>query len=65
MADRVTLTKTCYMKLDGQWQIVLSGSVIDVDKASDLKGVCAPVAESAGNLGTGNSHKPVRNMRYG
>ena len=47
MPDRITLTKPTYMQLEGQWQIVESGSVLDVLDGAKFAGSSSPVAEPA------------------
>ncbi len=59
--QRLQLTQDVYMPLDGQWQIVLSGSIFDVQTPHNLSaGHVTNVAESP-NIVT----KPtsVRNIR--
>lgn len=47
MPDRITLTKLTYMQLEGQWQLVESGSVLDVLDGAKFAGSSSPVAEPA------------------
>ncbi len=63
MAARIQLTTTCHMDLDGQPQIVLPASVIDVTDATKFMGVATVLAnETAGPLGPRNSPVSVRNV---
>lgn len=67
MVDRITVNVPTYMNLDGQWQIVLPGSVIDVPTA----GAFSPSThtrvrnETAGSLASHGGPTPVRNIRTG
>lgn len=64
MVDRITLKQECYMQLDGQWQIVLPGSVIDVASASAFHDSHKQTVQT--NTGTLASHgkpTPVSNIR--
>lgn len=64
MPDRVQLTQTCYMQLDGQWQLVYPGTVIDMPSAPhpSQATVLSP-AEPAGSLASHGKPTPVRNVR--
>lgn len=62
MAARIQLTTTVYMDLDGQPQIVLPGSVVDVADASRFSATATVLAEIAGALGPRNSPSSVRNV---
>jgi len=66
MVDRVQLNVPVYMKLDGLWQIVLTGTVIDVPAAGSFSGphvtVLSP-SETAGALGSHGGPTTVRNKR--
>ena len=61
MADRIQLTAVHYMDLDGQGQIVLPGSVIDVLTIAAFPSAIK-IAETAGSLGPRNSPSSVRNV---
>lgn len=63
MVDRIQITVPTYMHLDGQPQIVLPGTVIDVPTASAFRGSSIPVAETAGALASHGKPTPVRNVR--
>ena len=64
MADRITLTNDVYMKLDGQWGIVLSGTVIDVPTAGNYSPPHYTLsATPAGTLGSHGGPTPVSNVR--
>lgn len=66
MVDRVQLLTTCYMPLDGQWQIVYPGTVCDVPSqiafAPTMITVLSPT-EPAGTLGSHGKATAVRNVR--
>ncbi len=63
MADRIQLNVTHYMPLDGQDQIVLPGSVVDVPSAGIYPVASATkLAETAGSLGPRNTPSSVRNV---
>jgi hypothetical protein len=63
MTDRIQLTRPVYMPLQGQWQIVDIGSVIDVASAGKFSSAHITVlAETAGPL-VNSQHTPVRNIR--
>ena len=68
MTDRITITvPMCYMPLDGQWQIVLSGTVIDVPSAIPYAGACTLLspAEAPGKVASHGKPTPVRGVRTG
>lgn len=60
MADRITLTDTVYMNLDGQWRIVYGGSTIDVPDHRAFSNKIL-LTEAAGTLTRGAVS--VRNVR--
>lgn len=66
VTQRYQLSTSCYMPLDGQWQIVYSGTVFD---APDTTGVHPSTAtklspaEPAGALGSHGKPTSVRNVR--
>lgn len=66
MVDRIQLLHDVYMKVDGQWAIVLSGSVIDVPDKAVFAGkhvsVLSP-GEPAGALAPHGGPTPVRSLR--
>ena len=62
MVDRVQLNVECYMPLDGQWQIVLAGTVFDCPTASTF-GSATKLTESAGTLASHGKPTPVRSVR--
>ena len=63
MTDRIQLKDHVYMPLQGQWQIVLTGSVIDVPTAGAFSSAhYTKLSEAAGTL-VNNTHTPVRNVR--
>ena len=62
MAARIQLTTTVVMNLDGQPQVVLPASVIDVADASIFAKTATVLAETAGTLGPNNSPASVRNV---
>ncbi len=53
MVDRITLAREHYVQLDGQWQIVLPGSVIDVPSASKFASTHQGTGANATLIGTG------------
>lgn len=57
MVDRITLTKTTYMEVDGQPQIVLSGSVIDVPSSTAFEKT-AVVEKNTGTLNLPKQNRP-------
>jgi hypothetical protein len=62
MVDRIQLTALTFMPLDGQWQLVKSGTVIDVPDAAVYRGastILSP-AEPAGTLKSHGKPTPVR-----
>jgi len=67
MVDRIQINVPTYMQLDGQWQIVLPGTVCDVPSAASFTGgTAAPatvVNETAGALASHGKPTPVRNVR--
>jgi len=66
MVDRVQLTQTCYMQLDGQWQLVYPGAVMDVATAAAFNPAHVTVlspGEAAGALASHGKPTPVRNIR--
>lgn len=51
--NRVQINKPTYMEVDGQWQIVLPGSVIDLPATVNVSPVCTtPVIAAATTPGT-------------
>ncbi len=63
MTDRIRLEVTHYIMLDGQPQLVLPASVIDVPSAGIYPAASATkLAETAGSLGPNNSPVSVRNV---
>lgn len=61
MTQRVKLTTDVHMNLDGQPQIVLSGSVIDVPSTVNLSSAHIQVlTEQAGNVTLCSSVRGVR-----
>jgi hypothetical protein len=64
MADRITLNVPVYMKLDGQSQIVLGGSTIDVaSSAVFASNQISNVIPGGGNLSNGVHNWGVSNVR--
>ncbi len=66
MTQRYTLTKTCYMPLDGQWQICYPGTTFDAPDAFPVHTSTATKlspSESAGTLSTRAPPTSVRNVR--
>jgi hypothetical protein len=66
MVDRIQITKECYMELDGQGQIVLPGSIVDVPSADAFSGATIQrlsPAEAAGVLASHGKPTRVRNIR--
>ena len=65
MVDRIQLSVAHYMKLDGQWTIVESGTVIDVPDAAAFQGTAKVLSpgEAAGTLTIANTPTPVRSVR--
>lgn len=64
MVDRITLSKPVYMELDGQWQIVYGGSVIDVPDATKFEKI-ATVEKGTGTLTLPTKARPHANVRRG
>jgi hypothetical protein len=64
-ALRVQIDRPTYLQLDGQWQVVLPGSVIDLPTGLTLSPSCilASFVESPGNLASHGKPTPVRNIR--
>lgn len=62
---RICINKSTYMKVDGQWQIVLSGSVIDLDASTVITGdsLLPGFSETAGTLAAHGTNTTVRNLR--
>jgi hypothetical protein len=56
MVDRIQLVKDVYMKIDNQWQIVLSGTVIDVPSSLAYSGPQITVLSPAQPSGVLASH---------
>lgn len=64
MVDRITITTPTHMPLDGQWQVVLPGSVIDVPDAGAYSTKnTVPVRGGGGTLASHGKPTPVRNIR--
>lgn len=63
MPDRITLTSDTYMQLDGQWQVVLRGSVIDVPSHAPFQAVATKETEGASPLASHGKPTGVRNLR--
>lgn len=64
MVDRITLATDVYMKVDGQWQVVLRGSQLDVPSAAAFKNVhIDAVTPNTGTLLNGVHATPVANFR--
>ena len=66
MVDRIQLKDTVYMQLDGLWQLVYSGSVVDVPSALAFSAAHASIlspTEAAGSLAAHGKPTPVRNVR--
>jgi hypothetical protein len=63
MADRIVINVPTYMVLDGQWQIVYPGSVVDVPSAASFTAVSTVIADAAGTLRSHGKPTPVRNVR--
>ena len=63
MPDRITLTGTHFMQLDGQWQLVHGGSVVDVRDGAAFAKSSTPVAEAAGTVTNSMRALSVRNVR--
>lgn len=63
MAARIQLNTVHYMPLDGQPQIVLPGSVVDVADPGIFANTATVLAtETAGALGPRNTPSSVRNV---
>lgn len=64
MPDRITLNKTTYMPVEGQWQVVLSGSVMDVPDHTAYKGSADLTTKDVGTtlVKSGHANK-VSNFR--
>ena len=63
MAARIQLTTTVYMDLDGQPQLVLPGSIVDVADATKFSATATLLTnETAGALGPRNSPSSVRSV---
>ncbi len=62
MAARIQLNVQHFLELDGQWQIVNPGSVIDVADSNVFRGSSTLIAETAGSLGPRNTPSSVRNV---
>jgi hypothetical protein len=64
MVDRVTFNVATFMKVQGQWVIVLPGSVIDVDAASNYAASSlSAVVPGTGTLLNGTHNNPFANYR--
>jgi len=65
-AQRVQISVPHFMQLDGQWQVVMPGSVVDMPTAGPVAPTTATVlAETPGNLAPHGKPTPVRNIRTG
>ena len=66
MVDRIRLEVPIYMPIDGQWDIVLPGTVLDVASATAFATghvtILSP-SEPAGTLASHGKPTPVRNVR--
>lgn len=62
MPDRIQITSPTYMRVDGQWDIVLGGSVIDVPSADNFKNH-TKLTETPGAIPSGHGATSVRNLR--
>ena len=64
MAERIQINVAeIYMNLDGQWQTVQGGSVVDVESASKYAGLVTKLTEVAGPLGPKGSAASVRGVK--
>ena len=62
--SRIQINVPTYMSVDGQWQIVLPGSVIDLNAKTNIStSCCVPLAESPGTLAPHGGSTSVRNLR--
>ncbi len=63
--QRVKITVPTYMPVDGQWQIVYPGSVVDLPADVKLTGnsIDQTFVESPGTLAPHGKATPVRNFR--
>jgi hypothetical protein len=63
MVDRIQIVvPQAVLDLDGQPQIVLSGTILDVDKAEKYTGAAIKLVETPGTL-TNNKPTSVRGVR--
>lgn len=64
-AKRIQINVPTYMPLDGQWQIVLPGSVVDLPAGLTISPSCTveTFSESPGTLAAHGKPTPVRNIR--
>lgn len=62
---RVQINKTTYMQVDGAWQIVYPGTVVDLDAVTVLSDECIlpSFSEAAGTLPAHGKSASVRNLR--
>lgn len=62
---RVQINRPTYMKVDGQWQIVYPGSVVDCDATTNITGdsKLATFSEAPGTLPIHGQSASVRNLR--
>lgn len=62
---RVQINAPTYMPVDGQWQIVYPGSVVDLPAGMNLTGnsIVPTFSEAVGTLGDHGKATPVRNFR--
>jgi hypothetical protein len=63
MPDRITITVPTYMELDGQGQIVLPGSIIDVAAAQSFAAVSTLTTAGGGTLASHGKPTPVSKVR--
>jgi hypothetical protein len=73
MVDRIQINSPIYMRLDGQWQVVLSGTVCDVSDSTvytynpaahlGVPPIVLSPGEPAGSLASHGYPTPVRNVK--
>lgn len=63
--SRVQINTPTYMKVDGQWQIVYPGSIIDLDSTTRLSAasILPTFSEAPGTLPAHGNSASVRNLR--
>ncbi len=61
---RVQINTPTYMEIDGQWQIVYPGSVVDLPAGVKISAsATAPLVEAPGTLALNGKATSVRNLR--